>query len=128
VTSHYGDLVLIATDDAALRRALCDELGAHGMRPVVAEDDLAATAARLRPLAVVLDLDRELDDGCVLIARICTQARVPVIALASRPDTELAAYAAGAEAHQLKPLAPRAVLDAIRAITRGTDRLALDRR
>ncbi len=95
-----GDLVLVATDDAEIRRVLCNEFDDHGYRAVTAGattriDDLAA---QVRPAVILLDLDRPDGQGPAVVTRIRERSTIPVIALSVRTaeGDKVAALDAGA--------------------------------
>jgi CheY-like chemotaxis protein len=81
-----GDLVLVATQDPALRRQLCNKLDDHGYRVVVAEavTRIDEVAALTRPLVILLDLDGVDPEGFAVLGRIRERLAIPVIALSTR--------------------------------------------
>ena len=119
--SHYGELVLVATDDAAVRRVLCDMLDEHGYRAVIADPSTAIDelAAQLRPIVILLDVDST-GGGLALLARLRSHGTVPVIVLSARSSEsdKVAALDAGADDYVVKPFAAKELLARLRVALR----------
>ncbi len=105
--ARRGELVLVASDHAEVRRALCDELDDHGYRTIIAGsstpvDELAAQVA---PVLVLLDLDRNDGQGVALLTRIRERGVSQVIALSERASEgdKVTALDAGADDYVTKP-------------------------
>jgi DNA-binding response OmpR family regulator len=74
-----GDLVLVATQDPALRRQLCNKLDDNGYRVLVADPAtrIDEVAALTRPLVILLDLDGVDREGARCLAASASAWRYP---------------------------------------------------
>lgn len=120
--TRYGELVLVASDDAAVLRVLCDELDDHGYRTIVAGSSTPVDelAAQVIPILIVLDLDRRDGEGLALLSRIRERAAWPVIALSQRATEgdKVTALDAGADDYVTKPFGRRELFARIRVALR----------
>src|SRR5262245_43754626 len=115
--------VLIADDDAAVRRLLLSLLRPHGHRLIEAADgeQALALAQAEHPDVIVSDLLMPAMDGYELIRQLRSEPRTagtPVVFLSAEYDNEEArelAHAAGAVRVLRKPCAPADVLAAVDA-------------
>jgi CheY-like chemotaxis protein len=114
--------VLVADDDAWLRRAACFTLAAAGFEVTEASSGAGAAGAafRGRPDAVLCDLLMVGDDGLSLIGELrCACPSVKVIALTGgdgfqgQADMLRVARLLGADAVLRKPFVPDALLKAL---------------
>jgi two-component system KDP operon response regulator KdpE len=105
--SHAGARILIVEDDEATRRAVAENLAAHGYR--LAEAGTAAAAIRSwdggRPDLVLLDLGLPDRDGLSVVRRIRREAMTPVLILSARGEESdrVAALDQGADDYLTKP-------------------------
>lgn len=111
--------VLVAEDDAQLRRSLQNELEMAGVvvADVVASGEEAISAAsRLRPDVVLMDLDLPGIGGAEATRQIVAlwpEARVVILTKATDPGAALAARAAGAVEVLIKPVEQPRLLAAL---------------
>jgi two-component system KDP operon response regulator KdpE len=121
-SSHYGDLVLVATDDVKVRRLLCDKLDDGGYRAVIADSAtrIEDLVVQLRPLVILLDLDTADGERMGLVSRIRGRAVTQVIVLSSRTSEgdKVSALDAGADDYIAKPFGPKELLARIRVAVR----------
>jgi two-component system, OmpR family, KDP operon response regulator KdpE len=114
--------ILVADDDAPVRRALGLTLSAHAYRVVYAatgERALQATASE-RPDLVLLDLGLPGVTGLRLIEALRGWSTVPIIALTAQRDERLKVIAldAGADDYMTKPFGMAELLARMRAVMR----------
>ena len=104
---HAGARILIVEDDEATRRAVAENLTAHGYQ--LAEAGTAAAAIRAwdggRPDLVLLDLGLPDRDGLSVVRRIRREAMTPVLILSARGEESdrVAALDQGADDYLTKP-------------------------
>lgn len=118
--------LLIAEDDAEIRRALERILGYEGYRVVVANDGAAALEAIVEhePDAIVLDVMMPFVDGLSVCRRLRERGdRTPVLMLTARHDVNdrVAGLDAGADDYVTKPFELEELLARIRALLRRVD-------
>jgi two-component system KDP operon response regulator KdpE len=105
--SHAGARILIVEDDEATRRAVAENLAAHGYQ--LAEAATAAAAIRSwdggRPDLVLLDLGLPDRDGLTVVRRIRREAMTPVLIISARGEESdrVAALDQGADDYLTKP-------------------------
>jgi two-component system, OmpR family, KDP operon response regulator KdpE len=132
--TRYGELVLVASDDAEVRCVLCDELDDHGYRTIIAGSSTPVDelAAQVMPILILFDLDRNDGNGLALLARIRERTARPVIALSERASEgdKVTALDAGADDYVTKPFGRlelfariRVALRYVRARPAGEDKL-----
>ncbi len=116
--------ILIADDDASMRRLLSTVLGREGFQIREAIDGLEALEAVESGLVDLVVLDHDMPNltglGVLeeLRARITTAA-LPVIMLTARTDdTELEALELGAQDFLTKPVQPRSLVARVKAVLR----------
>ena len=115
--------VLLADDDAAMRRLLRTVLEREGFLIIEAQDGLEALDAVTSGVdLVVLDHDMPNLTGLGVLeeprARVTT-ASLPVIMLTARTDdTELEALDLGAQDFLTKPVQPRSLVARVKAVLR----------
>lgn len=99
--------VLVVDDEIAITRALQQLLEARGYRVVTAGDAASALEATLdvTPDFVVLDLMLPDEDGLVLLERLRTFLKAPVLVLSARSDErdKIEALNLGADDYMTKP-------------------------
>ena len=116
--------VLIADDDAQMRRLVRAVLERDGMEVVEAGDGLDALdlIGQRRPDLVVLDMDMPRLDGLGVLEELGAQvstAQIPVVVLTARNDeTEARALDLGAQDYLTKPVRPTALSARVRAVLR----------
>lgn len=119
--------ILIADDDASIRRVLETRLVAHGHQVVVAAD--GAQALELfrgtEPDLVVLDVMMPELDGFAVVERIRAQSEVPIILLTALADVadRITGLQLGADDYMVKPFSPKELEARIRCVMR---RVSLD--
>lgn len=124
--AQHGELVLVASDDFDVRRALCDRLYEHGYRAILASAGASATtpvdqlAAQVQPAVILLDLDGSDDHGLFALTRIRELPRTPVIALSARAaeGDKVAALDAGADDYITKPFGTQELFARLRVALR----------
>ena len=108
--------------DDAVRLLLCDKLDDHGYRPVVVDPGtpIDELAARIQPVAILLDLDCGDGHGLAVVARIREHTAIPVIvlsALAAEGD-KVTALDAGADDYVTKPFGATELMARLRVALR----------
>jgi two-component system KDP operon response regulator KdpE len=104
---HPGARILIVEDDEATRRAVAENLAAHGYQ--LSEAGTAGAAIRAwdggRPDLVLLDLGLPDRDGLSVVRRIRREAVTPVLILSARGEESdrVAALDQGADDYLTKP-------------------------
>lgn len=114
--------VLLVEDDARLARLTAKYLESHGVVVVVVSDgrEVLATALRVRPDVVVLDLMLPGIDGFEVCQRLRQHVDVPVIMVTARSDEQdrIRGLEGGADDYVLKPVSSRELLARVRAQVR----------
>lgn len=116
-------LILVAEDDAHLRRGLCDLLALENFTTIAAEDGTAALAmfSRQRPDFCLLDVTMPGLDGFEVCRAIrAIDAAVPVLFLTARSDEidRVRGFGLGADDYVAKPFSSLELISRIRAIDR----------
>jgi DNA-binding NarL/FixJ family response regulator len=121
---HHRVRIVIADDDAGVRRDLRDLLELTGAMQVIgdAADGLAAveTTGLLQPDVVVLDLEMPMLDGLAAATRIKAQTpgcRVVALTVLGDEATRRRAFAAGFDAFVVKGAPLSELLGAINPLT-----------
>jgi type IV pilus assembly protein PilB len=123
-TSPHGDKILIADDDAQMRRLIRSVLQREGFDVVEAADGLDALDAVERGGVglVVLDLDMPRLDGLGVLEELRAQMRtaaLPVIVLTAQSgESEEKALDLGAHDYLTKPVQTRSLVARVRAVLR----------
>jgi DNA-binding response OmpR family regulator len=129
--SEYGGCVLVVDDDDQVRQMLCLALESASLGVIEASTQLEAhfQLARMRPDAVVLNLQRSVADGLDLLTRIraCHDLRaVPIVFLSGCENQEFRwqTLRAGADWYGVRPLGLRDLQNRVRGlIQQGRPRL-----
>jgi two-component system KDP operon response regulator KdpE len=126
--AHVGDLVLVVSEDAELRRSLCQALAAQGYRPVDADSSRTDDVVdKIQPMLTLLDLDRADGEGLASLVRTRDASReTPIIALSARvgEGDKVTALDVGADDYVTKPIATSELLARIRVALRHARRRA----
>lgn len=114
--------VLVVDDEAPIRRTLMANLSARGYdaHAVASGEEALASASRLNPDLVILDLGLPGIDGVGVVTELRTWSRVPILILSAR-DTEhakVAALDAGADDYVTKPFGLDELLARVRSAIR----------
>jgi len=116
--------VLVAEDDASIRKLLVHHLEAEGFRCEQAADGPAALRlARTGPDALVLDLGLPVVDGFEIVRLLRREGRdLPILVLTARTDEidRVVGLEIGADDYILKPFSPREIVARIKAVGRRT--------
>lgn len=122
-----GELVLVVTDDAALRRSLGNALAAQGYRAVAGGSPgrIDEQILRIQPILILFDLDRRTErangDSLSALVRLRDAARdTPVIALSARggEGDKVTALDVGADDYLTKPFGMSELLARMRVALR----------
>ncbi len=121
-----GRTVLVVEDNELNLRLFCDLLRAHGYGAEAVRDgrDALATAARLRPDLVVMDIQLPHVSGLDIIAAMKGDpalAAIPIMAVTAYAgrDDEQRIRDAGAEAYVAKPISVMRFIEAVDGLMRG---------
>jgi DNA-binding NarL/FixJ family response regulator len=125
-SAELGHLsVLVADDDAALRRGIRDVLEADGFH-VVAEAADAATAisaaTRLRPDILLIEIELRDEGGLNAIGRIAKaspKTMIIVLSRSERPEDVVAAFTRGASGYLLKGISGERLASTLRGAFNG---------
>ena len=115
--------VLVADDDASLRRLICDIVRQQGYEPVEAADGQQAIDlffSGVEPGLVILDVMMPVYDGWEVLKEIRAKSEVPVMMLTALDDeqSEVTGLKHGADDYLAKPVQPRLLLARIKALLR----------
>lgn len=119
------DLVLVVEDDPEIAELVQLYLSRHGFAVHVTHDgeDGLAAAARLRPVACVVDIALPGIDGIEVCRRLRAAGdRTPVLFLTARDDEadRIVGLELGADDYVTKPFSPRELVARVRAVLRRT--------
>jgi DNA-binding response OmpR family regulator len=110
-TESTEPTLLIADDNAGVRRVLVHMLAAAGMRTVTAHDGIQALdcARRFLPDLIILDVRMPGPDGfevCAELRRDAATSRIPIMMLTGQGEleTEYAGIGSGADGYLFKPV------------------------
>ena len=117
--------ILVADDEARMRKLVRDFLSAGNMEVIEACDGNEALARfyEHRDIAlVILDVMMPAPDGFAVAREIREQADVPIIFLTAKSteQDELAGFQAGADEYVTKPFSPRTLVARVEAILKRT--------
>lgn len=121
--------VLVADDDAPLRRGVRDALEAHGFIVVAEADDTTsavAGASRLQPDICLIELDLP-DEGLSAIGRIAKaspETLIVVLTESDRQEDVVAAFTRGASGYLLKEISGERLASTLMAAYRGEPALS----
>lgn len=115
--------IIVADDEARIRRLVCDFLASEGYEPLEASDgDIALELFEQNPdtAALILDVMMPNIDGWETCRRIRKTSSVPVIMLTARSEEfdELMGFEAGADDYVTKPFSPSVLMKRIAALLR----------
>lgn len=117
--------IIVADDEARIRRLVCDFLASDGYEPLEAADgDVALELFEQNPdtAALILDVMMPNLDGWETCRRIRKTSTVPVIMLTARSEEfdELMGFEAGADDYVTKPFSPSVLMKRVAALLRRT--------
>lgn len=115
--------ILIADDEAHIRRLVCDFLRREGYAPLEAEDGEQALAVfRANPDTALLLLDVMMPqrDGWEVCRAVRETSAVPILMLTARSEEfdELMGFEAGADDYVTKPFSPSVLMKRVAALLR----------
>ena len=115
--------ILIADDEAHIRRLVCDFLRREGYKPREAEDgEQALSVFRTHPDTALLLLDVMMPqrDGWEVCRAVRETSNVPILMLTARSEEfdELMGFEAGADDYVTKPFSPSVLMKRIAALLR----------
>lgn len=115
--------ILIADDEAHIRRLVCDFLRREGYAPLEAEDgEQALSVFRANPDTALLLLDVMMPqrDGWEVCRAVRETSGVPILMLTARSEEfdELMGFEAGADDYVTKPFSPSVLMKRIAALLR----------
>lgn len=115
--------ILIADDEAHIRRLVCDFLRREGYAPLEAEDgEQALSVFRANPDMALLLLDVMMPqrDGWEVCRAVRETSNVPVLMLTARSEEfdELMGFEAGADDYVTKPFSPSVLMKRVAALLR----------
>ena len=115
--------ILIADDEAHIRRLVCDFLRREGYEPLEAEDgEQALSVFRANPDTSLLLLDVMMPqrDGWEVCRAVRETSNVPILMLTARSEEfdELMGFDAGADDYVTKPFSPSVLMKRVAALLR----------
>lgn len=115
--------ILIADDEAHIRRLVCDFLRREGYEPLEAEDgEQALSVFRAHPdtALMLLDVMMPQRDGWEVCRAVRETSNVPILMLTARSEEfdELMGFEAGADDYVTKPFSPSVLMKRIAALLR----------
>ena len=115
--------IIVADDEARIRRLVCDFLKKEGYEPVEADDgDVALEIFRENPDTALLIVDIMMPnmDGWSLCREIRKMSGVPIIMLTARSQEfdELMGFEAGADDYVTKPFSPAVLMKRVELLIR----------
>ena len=115
--------IIVADDEARIRRLVCDFLASEGYEPLEANDGdvaLELFAAHDDIAAIILDVMMPNIDGWETCKRIRKTSNVPILMLAARSEEfdELVGFEVGADDYVTKPFSPSVLMKRIAALIR----------
>ncbi len=117
--------IIIADDEARIRRLVCDFLKKEGYEPLEADDgDVALELFKKNPdtALMIVDIMMPNMDGWALCREIRKISSVPVIFLTARSQEfdELMGFEAGADDYVTKPFSPAVLMKRVELLIRRT--------
>lgn len=117
--------IIVADDEARIRRLVCDFLRKEGYEPLEADDgDVALELFRQNPDTALLIVDIMMPnmDGWTLCREIRKVSGVPVIFLTARSQEfdELMGFEAGADDYVTKPFSPAVLMKRVELLIKRT--------
>ena len=121
--------IIVADDEARIRRLVCDFLRKEGYEPLEADDgDVAFELFQQNPDTALLIVDIMMPnmDGWALCREIRKTSAVPVIFLTARSQEfdELMGFEAGADDYVTKPFSPAVLMKRVELLIRRTSGIA----
>jgi two-component system phosphate regulon response regulator OmpR len=116
-----GRSILVVEDDAAVAELIARALAGLGAVTVAADAGGAMAAlGRVRPDAVLLDVNLPGEDGFSLLARVRALSDVPVLMVTGRaaPEDRRTGWELGADQYVTKPFSPRELRARVRMVLR----------
>ncbi len=115
--------IIVADDEARIRRLVCDFLKKEGYEPIEADDgDVALEIFRENPDTALLIVDIMMPnmDGWALCREIRKTSGVPIIMLTARSQEfdELMGFEAGADDYVTKPFSPAVLMKRVELLIR----------
>ena len=115
--------IIVADDEARIRRLVCDFLASEGYEPLEANDGdvaLELFAAHDDIAAIILDVMMPNIDGWETCKRIRKTSNVPRLMLTARSEEfdELVGFEVGADDYVTKPFSPSVLMKRIAALIR----------
>ncbi len=117
--------IIVADDEARIRRLVCDFLASEGYEPLEAADgDIALEIFEQNDdiAALILDVMMPNIDGWEVCRRIRKSSNVPVLMLTARSEEfdELMGFEVGADDYVTKPFSPGVLMKRVAALLRRT--------
>ena len=117
--------IIVADDEARIRRLVCDFLRKEGYEPLEADDgDVALELFKQNPdtLLLIVDIMMPNMDGWSLCREIRKTSGVPVIFLTARSQEfdELMGFEAGADDYVTKPFSPAVLMKRVELLIKRT--------
>ncbi len=115
--------IIVADDEARIRRLVCDFLASEGYEPLEANDGdvaLELFAAHDDIAAIILDVMMPNIDGWEACKRIRKTSDVPILMLTARSEEfdELMGFEVGADDYVTKPFSPSVLMKRVAALIR----------
>lgn len=115
--------ILIADDEAHIRRLVCDFLRREGYEPLEAEDGeqaLSVFHAHPDTALMLLDVMMPKRDGWEVCRAVCETSNMPILMLTARSEEfdELMGFEAGADDYVTKPFSPSVLMKRVAALLR----------
>lgn len=117
--------IIVADDEARIRRLVCDFLASEGYEPLEAADgDIALELFEQNSdtAALILDVMMPNVDGWEVCRQIRKKSNVPVLMLTARSEEfdELMGFEVGADDYVTKPFSPGVLMKRVAALLRRT--------
>ncbi|MBQ3603579.1 MAG: response regulator transcription factor [Clostridia bacterium] len=118
--------IIVADDEARIRRLVCDFLASEGYQPIEAADgDIALELFEKNEdtAALILDVMMPNVDGWEVCRRIRKTSNVPVLMLTARSEEfdELMGFEVGADDYVTKPFSPGVLMKRVAALLRRSN-------
>lgn len=115
--------IIVADDEARIRRLVCDFLSCDGYEPLEANDGdvaLELFEANEDVAALILDVMMPNIDGWEVCRRIRKKSNVPILMLTARSEEfdELMGFEVGADDYVTKPFSPGVLMKRVAALLR----------
>ncbi|MBP3329484.1 MAG: response regulator transcription factor [Clostridia bacterium] len=119
--------IIVADDEARIRRLVCDFLKKEGYEPLEADDgDVALELFKENPdtALMIIDIMMPNMDGWSLCREIRKSSNVPIILLTARSQEfdELMGFEVGADDYVTKPFSPAVLMKRVGLLIKRTDR------